>query len=123
MECACEIDGYGEACEFTTTTYPIAKKEHKCDECKRTIKRKEKYQHIKGMFEGDFFTHKVCSDCQSVIKTFFCGWSQGSVWDDLYTYFYDESDYINWKQLEKVTPVAKDKILDMIQKIWDREND
>lgn len=42
---------------------PVARKEHKCCECCGTIKPGEKYQVIKGIWDGQCQTYKTCPEC------------------------------------------------------------
>lgn len=48
------------ALEFT----PRARKEHRCDECRRTIAVGEVYYKLTGVCDGRGFTHKSCRRCR-----------------------------------------------------------
>ena len=43
--------------------YPKANREHRCCECMRKISRGDKYQRIKGCWDGEWATYKTCMDC------------------------------------------------------------
>jgi hypothetical protein len=43
--------------------YPKANKDHRCCECSGEIKRGEKYQKVKGCWDGKWHTFKTCEDC------------------------------------------------------------
>lgn len=48
-----------------TCKHVVARKEHRCDECHRTINPKESYWLLKGIWkELGAITHKMCNDCE-----------------------------------------------------------
>lgn len=49
--------------DFNCTHYPTARKEHRCDECDRTIRTGERYSRTAAVWEGDFFTNVACLHC------------------------------------------------------------
>jgi len=44
-------------------TEPKAIKNHICCECRREILKGEKYQRVKGLWDGEFAVYKTCSEC------------------------------------------------------------
>jgi hypothetical protein len=52
-------------------TEPVAKKEHTCTLCKRTINPGERYRRYRLITEDGPFTQKECDDC------IYQGWSEG----------------------------------------------
>lgn len=50
--------------------YPKARKEHKCCECRRTIAIGEKYEKVKGIWEGKAKRFKTCLPCASLRDDF-----------------------------------------------------
>jgi hypothetical protein len=50
--------------EFSTTTFPRARASWTCLECGRTIRPGERYEKIRGKFEGEFVTYRTCIGCQ-----------------------------------------------------------
>lgn len=56
----------GEQVEVLSTAKPVARKEHKCMECRRVIRPGEKYMVERYVFEGSLSYHKTCSHCQIV---------------------------------------------------------
>lgn len=61
----CMIDGADDGPnEFSNTVTRRAKKEHKCNECRRAILIGERYTYHSWKFDGDFATAKVCGHCQ-----------------------------------------------------------
>lgn len=52
---------------FSKNSEPVAKKEHECCECGKTIKIGEKYSYFVGCWNDDgnqFGTYKTCSECE-----------------------------------------------------------
>jgi len=53
-------------------TLRVAVKAHRCHECYRQISIGERYQHVKGRWDGVFSTHKTCAHCvvaQQLLRT------------------------------------------------------
>ena len=44
-------------------TYPKANRKHRCCECGSDIKKGDKYQKVKGCWDGEWQTFKTCMDC------------------------------------------------------------
>lgn len=71
-----------------------ARKIHKCEFCEKKIQKGETYSYESGVFDGDFFSRKLCLECNNML-TQFCkenGYGEFS-WDwiedwihDLYCY-------------------------------------
>lgn len=47
-------------------TTPIAKKEHKCFECRGVIEPGEKYHRTWGVWNGEVSKFKTCDDCETL---------------------------------------------------------
>ena len=61
-----------------------ARKSHVCGECRREIKRGERYEVLVGVWEGDLRTQKTCLLCTRVRDDLMtCGHYLGAVWADL----------------------------------------
>lgn len=102
-------------------TFPTARKEHKCTECRRIIQPKEKYKNIWGVWEGDSRTYKICSHCSVATDLLVreCdGFLLGDVLEDLREHrrHYDWSRdarrlaagmYKKWTFNNKMLPVPK----------------
>ena len=43
-----------------------ARKDHRCCDCCRIIKRGERYEYIAGVCDGDFENWKTCRECVSL---------------------------------------------------------
>ena len=66
-ECYCEPQE-GEACDVWTTKMRVARKSHKCCECREEIKAGDRYEYIFSVFEGDIYTYKTCEFCANEYK-------------------------------------------------------
>lgn len=54
-------DGYND---LNVTTYPKARKEHRCYECREIIQKGETYVYFKALFDGSFSKSKTCRRCE-----------------------------------------------------------
>lgn len=57
----CRTDG--EVADAYSVDYPVARKEHCCGECRRTILPGEPYERHGMVYEGTASTHVICSHC------------------------------------------------------------
>lgn len=106
--------------EFLDVLMRTAAKVHKCTECGRDIVPGEKYENVKGKWDGFFDTFKTCVDCLSVRDAFFCdGYAYGGIWEELWVHF----DYIGYEVssdcLAKLTKPPRDRICDAIEEGWE----
>lgn len=53
----------GEMPETSRMTRPKAKRNHKCCECRGTIRAGEVYRSVWGVWDGTPQTYKTCDDC------------------------------------------------------------
>mgnify|MGYP001574483378 CR=1 FL=1 len=60
--CECDLSD-SEPCEFVTYTERKARKSHRCYECRDEIRIGEKYFHVAGKGDGEFFSHNECAFC------------------------------------------------------------
>ncbi len=82
MYATCIDDGWdGEEVAVSTTYHRKARKEHRCGECGETIARGAKYEYVKGLCDGYWFSHKTCWSCKVMRDSIFHTWIYGSVWE------------------------------------------
>jgi hypothetical protein len=62
---SCDIDGYNEV---ERTTYPRARKEHRCDACRETIRVGDRYARTFIVWEGEPETWFHCARCNALFK-------------------------------------------------------
>lgn len=79
-------------CDYDTPELYIkeirtARKQHRCYECRGTILPGEKYEHVRGKWEGEMGSFKTCQHCID-LRTWtknnvpcLC-WAHGSIQDD-----------------------------------------
>ncbi len=81
--CACDYD-YPE---FYSATTRIARKAHRCRECRRAIAAGERYEYVSAKTAGDLWTARTCCRCLALREYVqahvpcFC-WLHGSMLDD-----------------------------------------
>lgn len=82
----CMIDDADGRSTVLGESHPIARKQHKCFECARTIEPGETYLAESLLFEGEFSAHKTCSHCE-VARAWLAaecgGWLYGGVEEDI----------------------------------------
>ncbi len=119
MDCSCIYINTDNGPEFSETTYPVARKTHRCTECYRDIKHGEKYEKCTGVWEGDFETYKTCIDCLSIRENFFCdGWQFTSVIEFLGYHIEETNGEISENCLVNLTVTARAKVCEMIEDNW-----
>lgn len=83
-DCVCD---YEQPSIYNRTEVKAARKEHKCEECRRTIRPGESYELVFGMWEGEARMYKTCGHCLALrewVKAHvpcFC-WAHGNIRDD-----------------------------------------
>lgn len=128
MECGCEID-INEGCNLPKFDIreesPVARKEHVCCECGRTIRKGERYLRESCIWEETGpATMKTCTDCESVRDKYFCGHSYGLVWGQLRDKIEEEiwetkggNSFVD-SRLAELTPAAREKVCALIEDAW-----
>jgi hypothetical protein len=98
--------GYDDGNDFYSETMRRARKEHRCCECRRTIRRGEMYEHVAGKTSGYDrpWTSKTCAECREIRKALVCGsWMFGALWEHIDPYVYESWDRTGpWDCLAKV---------------------
>lgn len=127
MECSCLIDPDYES-DYENdikTKYIISKTAHVCTECGRKIPAGEKYLLEIATWEigsDDQHTirYKTCADCESIRDNLCCSFVFTTVLEDIENALYDmpSSEY-PWAAFAKLTPRAREWVLDLIEKIWE----
>lgn len=116
-----------EECEVCNTDHPKARKIHRCDECGGVIQVGETYSKHHGVFDGQGFTHKICSDCTDLIEKL----NAGKRFDDT-VYFGGLSEFSyeeglkEWKEFLDIKKKRGAKISEstlITLKEWEDENE
>ena len=125
MECSCEIDvdcDNGESVDNYKSEMRVARKEFKCGECANPIVATEMHEYVTYMFEGVFGRERTCNDCLSARRTFFSGgFYHSMIWDDIEIFIEESEGAISESCISELTPVARAKVCDMVEKYRDTE--
>lgn len=81
----CLIDD-AEPVTMLAERQPIARIQHRCDECKRTIEPGERYRSESMIHDGAFRSHKTCAHCEVArlwLNRECGGWVFGAVLEDI----------------------------------------
>lgn len=99
----CMVDDGGYV-DFSSERWRVARKEHECDECWRTIAVGERYRYCFLKYDGDVSYHHTCSHCTAAedwLREHCNGWMYGAVIDDLA----DHCEYGQWSADEARQPI------------------
>lgn len=72
--------------EFESLYTPRARKDFRCEECRRLIPKGTQYQKYSGKFEGDLFSTKTCLQCVEISAAYRCDHGAmviGELWTDI----------------------------------------
>lgn len=96
----CMVDGADGCYTEFERKIRTARKEHRCDECQRTITLREEYEYCAGIYDGDFVSNKTCRHCIDAREwlSIVCnGWLYGSVLEDLHEHTHESPELVgNW---------------------------
>ena len=119
MECACisaDIDEYSTVLFDKIVT---ARKEHTCDECREKIKIGDRHRVEKTLYDGEFEVFRTCLDCNSVREHLVCAFSWNCMWELVSESLRDFGNQQPWARIGRLTPKAREKVLDIIERSWD----
>lgn len=105
--------------ELYDERWHVARKEHKCCECRQLILPKERYQYISGVWCGEFDHYKTCGFCAQLradlskhLKEAGGTWDDGIAFGEL-GYHCNESAPSEWADrwnerhaVKQITPMA-----------------
>lgn len=90
----CMIDGCDERYEvYSEKWVSKARKDHKCDECNRTIKKGEEYRFTTGALDGYWNSNHVCHHCTFATRWLWTncyGYVDGGVHEDIQYHLEEE---------------------------------
>ena len=124
MECStvyCECDDY---CTCLSSTRPKARKEHKCNECKRIIPIGDKYLREVTLYDGEVEAWKTCKDCESIRDNFFTGgYYYGEILYTLREHIYESYGDVSESCIADLTPGAQEIVCNIIEDYWGDNDD
>lgn len=115
-DCVCLYGGYdADDAEFQCATTPVARVEHRCAECRRTIARGEHYERYVTKHDGEISVSKSCAQCAEIRRALYCeGFYFGCLWEDVKDQIF-ESGKMNSACLDKLSTVEAKQFL---QRQW-----
>lgn len=123
FHCSCVLSSgdEGEVAQHYAMSKPVARKEHVCSECRRTIRLGEIYERVVAVWDDRLEVINTCEDCRSIMKEMFCeGVCHGVMWDDLRMHL-EEDGTISEDCLLALTPRARGMVCDLIQEDWEEQ--
>lgn len=103
-------DGDGPECSTTVT--PRARKEHRCVECRETIKIGARYEKTSGIWDGSPNTYRTCLSCTEIRDHFQCdGFYYGQLWSDLEENFFPDMT-AGGPCMDGMSPEARARLID-----------
>ena len=119
-DCTISSTGYDSFCTVLKHKIVIARKNHLCSECGKTIIAKSSYNYFAGVFDGDFHVSKTCLDCCSLRDTFFPngGYTFGYVRDYVAEQIHSLGGEVSSECILSLTDKAKKFVFDKIEAMW-----
>ena len=118
MECACISSDAGEVVVRLSDKIVTARKTHTCLECGRDIVPGERYRTEKTLCEREFVNCRTCLDCSSARENLICAFYYGGIWEMIEEAIGDSED-ISWVKIGRLTPVARERVCEYIEKSWE----
>ncbi len=99
-----DVDTCGDGPDFINEDIVTARKPHVCCECHGTINPGDKYEHVRGKWEGDFSTFKTCIPCRTIRNHYFHSFGYGELWNDIIQYVCDSTPWNEKPEYEYMLP-------------------
>lgn len=96
MNCSCDMDY--DAPAFSSIKFRVARRDHKCCECRNVISKGSEYQYVSGMWDGVIHTYKTCTNCADLrdsLSDVTC-WYYGGL-SDAYNEYLSAQSFCNTK--------------------------
>ena len=100
-----------ETADWSTTSHPVARKAHRCEECNGVIAVGERHARIGGAYEGSMFSYRLCNSCRAWGDAFWkaqrehCGqawgWEVSRMWDEIAEFCEEHLGYSPDEQLNE----------------------
>lgn len=99
--------------EFWSECYVVARKPHKCCECREEISKGQAYHRCSGKWDGHMRTYRTCAVCAEIRDHFDCGegYYFERLWDDLGDNFLPTMT-AGGRCMEGLSPQAKAKLFE-----------
>lgn len=122
MECAYISVGIDEEAELLNRKKVKAKRIHTCCECEEPIYPERRYWIEVTKFDGTIALFKTCLTCMDVRDHLFYDFYYESLWEAFKDFVYNYPNEIPWAKIGRLTRISRDKVCDIIEKIWDEED-
>jgi hypothetical protein len=116
MECSCFIDDWGDdGCDVYRAKMKKARKKFECYECGADINPGDRYEHAKGLYDGNWFECHTCLLCVEIRDCFFCSFQHGHIWDGIREELdHGESDEFPLGFLDSISKEARDLFFEKV---------
>jgi len=90
-----------------------ARKPAKCCECRRPINKGDKYEYVKGRYDGDWYVYRTCALCVEIRTVFTCGkgFYFETLWEDMADYAFERLTTAS-ECFTQLSPAAKAFVLE-----------
>lgn len=124
MDCSCNIPSYGYSDADFVDVYESeirrSRKGHTCCECRQFIGLAEEYEHTFVVYDGEPHSYKTCLHCKEARDAFFDrDWIFERVWEDITDYIDAVRGDITEDCLSELSALVREKILAIIEKVWE----
>lgn len=103
-----DMDYGDDYAEFYAETTHVARRQHACCECKKTIEAGSRYAYARGKNDGSFWQSKTCDTCYEIRRSLVCGsWVFGMLWEEI-----EEHVFPEWEKYSPIDCLAKVESLD-----------
>lgn len=105
--------GHDESASVCNTRTRKAIKNHQCAECKETVLKGTKYEHVKGLWDKSWSEFKTCLSCVEIRNHFGCedGWTYGELWSQIEENFFPDMK-AGGPCMEGLSPTAKGRLFE-----------
>jgi len=122
MECACISESVDGECEVVVDKKATARKLHHCCECSCEITPGTEYRKETVRDIDRIEQYKTCMDCMSVREHLVCDFFYTRIWDTIADFIDDYSSDMPWAKIGRLTPVARARVCEMIERAWGDDN-
>ena len=124
MKCSCQIetDHEEESEMIFEKDLTVCKNQQRCCECGVELSIGDQYRKEIAKYDYNAHTYRTCLNCISIRDNLFCGWTWTCLLDDL-------REEIEWDKdipescMAALTIPARERVCEIIETFWEREND